>query len=83
MLRRMPSDYMREMYYTSQPLEMTDMGLLESTFKTMDAENTLLYSSDWPHWDFDLPGRIMGIPFLDKDAKLNILGGNARKLFGL
>lgn len=83
LLRRLPSDYMREMYYTSQPIEMTDMDLLESTFRAMDAENTLLYSSDWPHWDFDVPGRIMGIPFLDHDAKLNILGGNARKVFGL
>ena len=59
LLKRMPSEYMREMYYTSQPLEMTDMDLLESTFRAIDAEHTLLYSSDWPHWDFDVPGRIM------------------------
>ena len=83
LLRRLPSDYMRQMYYTSQPIEITDMGLLESTFRAMNASDTLLYSSDWPHWDFDVPGRIMGIPFLDREAKVNILGGNARKLFGL
>lgn len=83
LLRRLPSDYMREMYYTSQPIEITDMALLESTFNAMNAEETLLYSSDWPHWDFDVPGRIMGIPFLDEKAKLNILGGNARKVFDL
>lgn len=82
-LRRLPSDYMRDMYYTSQPLEMSNMDLVEATFKAIDAENSLLYSSDWPHWDFDLPGRIMGLPFLDQEAKLNILGRNARKLFGL
>jgi predicted TIM-barrel fold metal-dependent hydrolase len=83
MLRRLPSDYMRQMYYTSQPMEITDMRLLESTLHAMNAEDTLLYASDWPHWDFDVPGRIMGIPFLDRQAKLNILGGNARKLFKL
>ena len=83
LLRRLPSDYMRQMYYTSQPIEITDMGLLESTFRAMNAGETLLYSSDWPHWDFDVPGRIMSIPFLDREAKANILGGNARKLFGL
>ncbi|MCC5698655.1 amidohydrolase, partial [Klebsiella pneumoniae] len=26
LLTKLPSEYMREMYYTSQPLEMTDMG---------------------------------------------------------
>ncbi|WAP53821.1 amidohydrolase family protein [Streptomyces sp. S465] len=83
LLRRLPSDYMRQMYYTSQPIEITDMALLESTFNAMNAKDTLLYSSDWPHWDFDVPGRIMGIPFLDEQAKLNILGGNARKVFNL
>jgi hypothetical protein len=83
LLTKMPSDYMREMYYTSQPLEVTDFGLLESTFRAIDAEHTLLYSSDWPHWDFDVPGRIMSIPFLTEQAKRNILGENARKLFNL
>jgi uncharacterized protein len=83
LLTKMPSDYMREMYYTSQPLEVTDFGLLESTFRAVDAEHSLLYSSDWPHWDFDVPGRIMNIPFLAEQAKRNILGENARKLFNL
>jgi predicted TIM-barrel fold metal-dependent hydrolase len=82
LLRKLPSDYMRDMYYTSQPMEWTDTALLESTLTAIDAENTLLWSSDWPHWDFDLPGRIMRIPFLSEQAKRNILGGNARKVFG-
>jgi hypothetical protein len=83
LLTRMPSDYMREMYYTSQPLEVTDLDLLAATFEAMDAEHTLLYSSDWPHWDFDVPGRIMGIPFLTDQARRNILGENARRVFKL
>jgi predicted TIM-barrel fold metal-dependent hydrolase len=83
LLKKMPSDYMRDMYYTSQPLEFTDARLLESTFYAIDAERTLLYSSDWPHWDFDVPGRIMSIPFLSDQGKRNILGENARKIFNL
>jgi predicted TIM-barrel fold metal-dependent hydrolase len=82
-LKRMPSDYMREMYYTSQPLERTDMRLLEATMNAIDAKNTMLYSSDWPHWDFDLPSTITDLPFLDEQAKRNILGLNAKKLFRL
>jgi predicted TIM-barrel fold metal-dependent hydrolase len=83
LLTKMPSEYMRDMYYTSQPLEITNLALLESTFQAMDAEHTLLYSSDWPHWDFDVPGRIMSIPFLSDQARRNILGENARKVFNL
>jgi predicted TIM-barrel fold metal-dependent hydrolase len=82
-LKRKPSDYMREMYFTSQPMEMTDMAALEQTFRMIKAESQLLYSSDYPHWDFDLPSTIYDLPFLDEPAKRNILGGNAVKVFNL
>jgi predicted TIM-barrel fold metal-dependent hydrolase len=62
---------------------MTNMELLEATFNAMDAPNSLLYSSDWPHWDFDVPGRMMAIPFLSDHARRNILGETARKIFDL
>jgi predicted TIM-barrel fold metal-dependent hydrolase len=75
---------MREMFYSSQPIELVDnKEALEVTFKMMNAESQLLYSSDYPHWDMDLPSTIHDIPFLDETAKRNILGGNAQKLFNL
>jgi predicted TIM-barrel fold metal-dependent hydrolase len=40
-----------------------------------------MYSSDYPHWDFDLPSRIYDLPFLDEEEKRAILGGNACRLF--
>jgi len=83
LLTKKPSEYMKEMYYTTQPLEATDDDLLQSTLRAMDAKNTLMYSSDWPHWDFDVPSRIAGLPFLDEEAKRNILGETARKVFNL
>jgi predicted TIM-barrel fold metal-dependent hydrolase len=64
-------------------MEWTDDALLESTLRAIDAPSTLMYSSDWPHWDFDVPGKIASIPFLDDHAKRNILGETARKVFGL
>ena len=33
--------------------------------------------------DFDLPSVIYDLPFLKEDAKRNILGGNAARLFNL
>jgi predicted TIM-barrel fold metal-dependent hydrolase len=82
-LKKLPGDYIRDMYFTSQPMEITDMGALETTFRMIKAETQLLYSSDYPHWDFDLPSTIYDLPFLSETAKRNILGGNAAKLFGL
>jgi hypothetical protein len=42
-----------------------------------------LFASDWPHWDFDLPNSITTLPFLSEEAKRNILGLNAARLFNL
>jgi predicted TIM-barrel fold metal-dependent hydrolase len=83
LLKRLPSDYMRDMFYTSQPIELSDMDLLQSTFKAMNAETQLMWSSDWPHWDFDTPGKLAGLPFLTETARRNILGETARALFKL
>jgi uncharacterized protein len=84
LLKRKPSEYMREMYYSSQPMEMVDnRKALELTFEMINAPTQLLYSSDYPHWDMDLPSTIYDLPFLDMNAKRAILGGNAQKLFKL
>jgi uncharacterized protein len=83
LLRRLPSEYMRDMYYTTQPLEVTNMKLLEATFDAVKADTQLLWSSDWPHWDFDTPGRIASLPFMTEPTLRNILGENARRVFNL
>jgi predicted TIM-barrel fold metal-dependent hydrolase len=83
LLKKKPSDYMRDMYYASQPLERVDAAALECTFRMINAETQLLYASDYPHWDFDLPSTIWDLAFLSEKAKHNILGGTAARLFGL
>ena len=82
-LKKKPSEYMCDMYYSSQPMEIQDREAMECTFRIMDAENRLLYASDYPHWDFDLPSTIYDLPFLSEKAKHNILGGTAARLFKL
>ena len=83
-LKKLPSDYIRDMYFTNQPMEKTgDMALLETTFRLIKAETQLLYSSDYPHWDFDLPSVIYDLPFLNEAQKRAILGGNALRVFGM
>jgi hypothetical protein len=83
LLKKKPSEYMREMYYSSQPMEVQDPKALEQTFRMMNAETQLLYASDYPHWDFDLPSTIYDLPFVSERGKHNILGGTAARLFRL
>jgi predicted TIM-barrel fold metal-dependent hydrolase len=83
LLKKLPSEYMRDMFYSCQPMERTNMKALECTFEMINAPTQLLYSSDWPHWDFDTPDAIFDLPFLDEEAKRNILGLNAKRLFRL
>jgi uncharacterized protein len=82
LLRRRPSEYIRDMYFTSQPLETSNLKLTQATMEAINAETQLLFASDWPHWDFDLPRSITSLPFLSEQAKRNILGLNAARLFG-
>ena len=83
-LKKLPSEYIQDMYYTTQPMEVpNDLSLLESTFKVIKAETQLLFGSDYPHWDMELPSVIYDLPFLDEKAKRNILGENARKVFNI
>jgi predicted TIM-barrel fold metal-dependent hydrolase len=83
LLKRLPSEYMREMFFTMQPMEATNLKLLEATFEAINAETQLLYASDWPHWDFDVPARLFDLPFLNERGKRNILGYNAARVFNL
>lgn len=84
LLKKLPSEYMKEYYYTAQPLENTvHQDALAMTFDMINAETQLMYASDYPHWDFDVPSVIYDLPFLGEQARRNILGETALKLFGL
>ncbi len=82
LLKRKPSEYMREFYYTTQPMENGNLEALQMTMKMINAETQLLFASDFPHWDFNLPSTIYDLPFLSDQAKRRILGENARELYG-
>lgn len=84
LLKMPPSEYMRRnFWYTTQPMEMTDLDALALTMRMINAESQLLFASDYPHWDFDLPSTIFDLPFLTDVQKRRILGENAREVFKL
>lgn len=83
-LKRKPSDYLRDMYFGTQPMEYpSKMEHLEMLFDIVNGPSQFLYASDYPHWDFDLPSKIYDLPFLNEVEKRQILGKNAYTLFNL
>ena len=80
-LERLPSEYARDhIRLTTQPLEQApDRRHLWAVLEAIDAEQTLLYASDYPHWDFDDPTKLP----LPAEWKPRIFAGNARELYGL
>ena len=83
LLKMKPSEYMRQYYYSSQPMETGNLEALKISMKMMNAETQLLFASDFPHWDFNLPSTVYDLPFLTEQVKRRILGGNAAELFKL
>jgi predicted TIM-barrel fold metal-dependent hydrolase len=83
LLTRLPSEYISEFHYTSQPLERATPEHLRVAFDLIKAETQLLYASDYPHQDFDLPTTIADLPFVSDEGRRRILGGNAARLFAL
>lgn len=46
--------------FATQPFEDPEpAGALTAVLDGMDAEQTLMFSSDFPHWDFDPPDAIV------------------------
>ena len=83
LLKEKPSHYMARMYYCSQPLERPDdPAALEVAFRAINAETQLVWGSNFPAHNFDVPAAIWDLPFLSETAKKAILGGNAMQLFG-
>ncbi|MFD3269292.1 amidohydrolase family protein [Paenibacillus dendritiformis] len=82
-LRKMPSQYIAEhCFLTTQPIEEpVNPQHLVDLFNMFDAENMILYSSDYPHWDFDAPDMILRK--LKPEARRKIFYENAKKLYNL
>jgi hypothetical protein len=81
-LRRPPSEYLREhVWFATQPMEEPeDPRHLAELFEEVGLEQ-IVFSSDYPHWDFDSPSRSLP-SVLGADARRMILSENAQALFG-
>jgi uncharacterized protein len=78
-LKMLPSEYFRRnIRVSTQPLERPDeLKHLWSLLEAMDGENTLLYASDYPHWDYDAPTAL----HIPPAWKNKVMGGNALAVY--
>ena len=60
-LKKLPSDYIRQHFHaTTQPMEEPDNSLhLQQILDMINKDDFLLFSTDYPHWDFDAPDRAL------------------------
>jgi uncharacterized protein len=80
-LKSSPSEYvLKHVTFTTQPIdEPAKTEELWALMDMMTAEKTLLFSSDYPHWDTDPPQLI--IRRMPKHLQEPIAHGNARAVF--
>jgi hypothetical protein len=82
-VKRPPSEYIREhIWWTTQPME--DPERRDHLFELIDwiGWEKLLFATDYPHWDFDDPSRVLppGVSDTNRDA---FYLGNAKKVYGI
>lgn len=81
-LKKLPSEYAFEhIRFTTQPIEEPEnKAHLEAILEMIQAERTVMFSSDYPHWDNDSP--LYGLPKLDQHLAERIYYKNAADLYG-
>lgn len=82
-VKRMPSEYIREnVRVSTQPMEYPENPEhLYQMFDMIGSDEFLLFSTDYPHWDFDSPDRVFPSSF-PKDVRQKVLHDNAAKFYG-
>ncbi len=82
-VKKLPSEYFRgHIRVGSQPmLEPENHEQFFQMLEMLHADETLVYASDWPHWDWDDPATTF--PKLPEHLHKRVFAENAREMFGL
>jgi predicted TIM-barrel fold metal-dependent hydrolase len=87
LLERKPSEYIKDQFYfTSQPMAEPEATEHVAWFIEMfDGQENLMFSTDYPHYDFDTPDELFRLvrSHFDDRAVRNIFGETAVDVFDL
>ncbi len=82
-LKRRPSEYIRDaVFMTTQPMEESDPPRDVLDAIEWIGWDRLLFATDYPHWDFDDPRRVLP-PRIGEDQRRRFFLDNAREVYGL
>ena len=83
-LQRKPSEYLRDhFWFTTQPIEEPeDPDWLGDMFERSGVVDHIMYSSDYPHWDFDSPADAIPAS-LPEETRRKLFTKTACDLYGL
>lgn len=83
-VKRLPSEHIRDnVRATTQPMEYPENPHhVYQMFEMLGSDEFLLFSTDYPHWDFDSPHQAIPRTF-PKELRQKILFENARKFYRL
>ena len=85
LLEKLPSEYVRDQFYfTSQPVEgMNDPQYVADTVRHFEGQESLLFSSDYPHLDFDHSEDLFGVlrSQFGVDTAAKVYGETALEVF--
>lgn len=85
LLQKPPSEYLQDQFYvTSQPVEgIDDPGYIKHTIEAFNGQTNLMFSSDYPHYDFDTAESFFNIlnRSFDDQAVRSIFGETATEVF--
>ena len=81
-LKKLPSEYiLSNCYFSTQPIEEPDERRhLVQMFEMLHADRTVIFASDYPHWDFDNPLTVLS--FLPPAMKRRIFVDNVVDFYG-
>jgi predicted TIM-barrel fold metal-dependent hydrolase len=80
-MRKSPTEYVLEsVRFGSEPTLETPKEHLNTMIELCHAETTLVFASDYPHWDSEEPRLVFG--HVDDELKRRIFRDNAKEFFG-
>jgi predicted TIM-barrel fold metal-dependent hydrolase len=84
-LKKLPSEYIHDhIWLTTQPMEEPARPeQFQELLDSFQLADRLMFSTDYPHWDFDAPDQALPKIKLDEGVSEAIMAENARTLYRL